>query len=550
MIHGAAAKVRQFDAWTNAITALGVAGKDAQTATAFEREREISREQLMALYEQEWLFARCIDAVPEYGTQKWIRVGARSETGSIVRPKWSTAILDKLEKLKARERFEHAWKMDRLEGGSYIVIGTNNSTDSLEAPLTPESVKTVDFLNVISRYDVNPYSTQIERNPTKPNFLMPEIYTLAGTAQKIHSSRIIRFDGLKKPSTAAEFNEYGISISSRIFDAVRKFGDAFGYFSGSFRKMVMGILQMKGLANMMAADEESEALLMKRLSAMALAASAFNMTLLDEDEVYQNASIDFTGAGAAILRVMDLVAGAAETPLSILFGQAPTGLSTDDESGRRAFYSMVARQQGSKLRAPLRWLVELIMNSDDVTLGGDTGDLSWFLEFVPLDEPTSKERAEIERNEAETDSIRVREGILTEIEARSRIAKDPQSPYDLDEGFEPQPTPGLEDPELEPADDPNIESGDKPGVGEDVQSKIPNGEQMKQQREIIGDVAAGRISRESGIAFLVFNFGMDGKTAAAMLGPEGFEPRKPEPSPMPGQQPGAQVPPPKPKPAE
>lgn len=520
-----------LDAWTNAVTSLGISGKDAGLETHFELNTQQQRAELNALYEQEWLFARCIDAVPEYGTQKWIRLGARSPDGIMMQPKWTNVVADKLERLAARDRFEHAWKMDRLDGGSYVIIGTNGGEDDLESELTPENCTSVDFLNVVSRFDINPFSESIARDPTKANYLQPEIYTLAG-ASRIHSSRVLRFDGIKRPTTASEFTEAGISISSRVYDSVRKFGEAFGYFAGSFKSMVQGILQMKGLASMLASDEASLGLLIRRLSAMAVAASGFNKILLDQDETYQNAEIDFTGAGVAILRVMDLVAGASETPLSILFGQSPSGMSTDDESGRRAFYSMVARQQGSKLRAPLRWIVELVMNSEDLGEPLEKGT-SIVLDFVPLDEPTAKERSEINRTDAEADTLLVREAVITEKEARSRISKDPQSPYDLDEEFEPMPAPGM-DPTLDPSLDPsvppsNVEDQNKPGVAQDVQSTLPNGAQLAAQQAMIVAVAAGELSRESGIAFLTINFGLAASQANALLGPVGFKPIKPEP---------------------
>lgn len=545
-----ASQAEVLDAWTNAVTALGVAGKDAQISTRFEKDDEKLRGEVLAMYEQDWLFARAIDAVPEYGTQKWIRIGARSPEGKVMRPRWGSVISDGLERLKARDRFEHAWKMDRLDGGSYMIIGTNGGKDKLEEELTVSNVKSVDFLNVVSRYDVNPFANSIVRDPTKFNYLKPEIYSLAGSTIKVHASRVLRFDGIRRPSTASEFVEAGISITSRIYDAVRKFGEAFGYFSGSFKQMVQGILRMKGLANMMAADEDATNLLVKRLAAMALAASAFNKILLDEDESYENAEIDFTGAGQAILRVMDLVAGASETPLSILFGQAPTGMSTDDESGRRAFYSMVARQQGAKLRAPLRWLVELLMKTEK--LGEDYDpDTIVTLDFVPLDEPTAKERAEINKTDADADSELVREGIVTEKEARTRISKDPQSPYDLDEDFEPTIDPNL-DPTLDPNTDPtsHLNDGNKPGVAQDIQATLPNGTQLNAQWTVIKDVAQGLAPRESGASFMTINFGLSPQQANALLGPVGFEPKAPPPSPFnPGggpPQPGEKQPPPVP----
>lgn len=66
-------------------------------------------------------------------------------------------------------------------------------------------------------------------------------------------------------------------------------------------------------------------------------------------------------------------------------------------------------------------------------------------------------------------------------------------------------------------------------VGEDVQKQALNGTQITSMVEIVRMAAAGEISRESAQAALEVSFQLTPEDAIKLLGPEDFEPVKPEP---------------------
>jgi hypothetical protein len=49
--------------------------------------------------------------------------------------------------------------------------------------------------------------------------------------------------------------------------------------------------------------------------------------------------------------------------------------------------------------------------------------------FVPLSDLTPKEKAEVEKIEAETDEIRINSSVLDPAEVRKRVANEPDTPY-------------------------------------------------------------------------------------------------------------------------
>jgi hypothetical protein len=49
--------------------------------------------------------------------------------------------------------------------------------------------------------------------------------------------------------------------------------------------------------------------------------------------------------------------------------------------------------------------------------------------FVPLSDLTPKEKAEVDKIEAETDEIRINSSVLDPVEVRKRVANAPDTPY-------------------------------------------------------------------------------------------------------------------------
>lgn len=156
---------------------------------------------------------------------------------------------------------------------------------------------------------------------------------------------------------------------------------------------------------------------------------------------------------------MDELAAVSEIPLSKLFGQAPTGLSTDDASGERNFNDTIATKQRRILRPVLERMIEFLIAAKRVpTVPMD----KWSLEFKPLSEPTEQDKATTDKTKAETDTLLVSQGIISETEARSRWKSDPSTPYTLESEEAPikEPDPADiallrdPDPEADPEADP------------------------------------------------------------------------------------------------
>lgn len=527
------------DGWKNIATSIGVQEKDARLKSQFNFRDARARGEIEALYEQSGLFPLIVDRVPEHATRRWINVtGAQDNEGKPDKD-FGRTLIEALEEVDAQGACFELMRLDRLYGGAAIINGADDG-QTPDKPLDLKRVRKVHHLNVLSRWEIWP--GEINRDVTSPNFRQPEYYTFTGASilsevmraplgSRIHHSRVIR---LRRHRIASELSMHGIEgwdlpIIERVYDAVRQYGMLLDYIEAMFQDLVQGVFKMKGLADAFSADQGDEVVL-KRLQTIAFARSLLNMIALDEDETYERRGQVPTGLSELVIRVMDYLAAVAEMPLSILFGQPPTGLSTDDESGRTAFYDSIANKQNRLLRPVINRIADAVIAAKEGPLKGKA-PAQWSFEFRPLKEPTEAEDAERRGKEAETEERLILNNILTATEVRSKYVNDPRSPYQIDsstDDAEDELGGGKIDPDnpelakmLRGADPSAAPTGAVGAGAEDVQKTALNGAQVTSASEIVAQVARKELPRDSGVAQLMVFFNITAQDADRVMGSVG-----------------------------
>lgn len=425
------------DGWMNLLTGMGVENKDHRLSTSYQARTEMPMAQIDALYEQDAIFARVIDTMPDDGTRRWIKVLPKGDDAENAQSLGSD-VISWLDELEARTKLCDLWTQGDLYGGALIVVGVDDGLP-IDQPLNIDSVKAVKSLTVLTRHDVGVVGYDMNR--LSPTYGARSVFTLAG-GERIHSSRCFVYTGrVGSTRRLIERQGWGPSKVERVFESLRRYGSIWAYVEAMFKDTTQGVLGIKGLNDLLLAKEDNRILI--RLQALAKSASAYRAIVIDQDEEkYERREASFSGIDHPILRAMDDFAAASEMPLSKLFGQAPTGLSTDDQSGMRNYYDLVASRQRRILRAPLERLIEMGMAAGVIPR---VEKKNWQLDFEPLEEPNEKSEAETDKLRAETDSARILDNVITPTEARSRLANDPSCPYVLDGEEAPQPEPSAQD---------------------------------------------------------------------------------------------------------
>jgi phage-related protein (TIGR01555 family) len=417
---------RIFDGWKNLVTGLGVEGKDHRLAAEITSRGRTNWAAMEALYAEDGIFSRIVDTPPDYGTKRWIEIKAQGdETDPESVADFGKDVISQLDVLGMREHVFEWWKQGRIYGGAAMIFGVNDG-QTPDQPLDVARIKSFDFVHVLSCQDVTIARYDIEA--FSPRYGEPEILSIGG--KNVHASRCALYFGVAA-SRRDRINKqgWGGSEMERVLETHRRISTLWGYIEGMYKDAIQGVMSIKGL-NELLASEDGTSLARSRLSMVAQGASVYNAILMDADgEKYERRQISFSGLDTPILRAMDELSAVSEIPLSKLFGQAPSGLSTDDASGDRTFNDGIATKQRRILRPVLERTIEYLIAAKRVP---NVSIDNWNLEFKPLSEPTEQERATTDKTKAETDVALVSQGIISETEARSRWKSDPASPYILE----------------------------------------------------------------------------------------------------------------------
>jgi hypothetical protein len=124
---------------------------------------------------------------------------------------------------------------------------------------------------------------------------------------------------------------------------------------------------------------------------------------------YEKKSNNFSNLDKIIQQFMIDVSGAADIPMTRLFGQSAAGLSATGDNDVRNYYDMVSAKQESELRPQLEYLYEVLVRSE---LGHMPDDFRF--DFNPLWQLSDKEQADVEKTRAERDQIYVGLGVVAE----------------------------------------------------------------------------------------------------------------------------------------
>lgn len=455
--HDAAAELQsRLDGWTNVFTGLGVDGKDHREGARYKGGRIIEHTEYDRMYETDPVFARIVDTLPMDATRKWIKILTptdEDEDGRGVDEGVGQSVIEKLEELGAQSKFAELFHLARLDGGGAMILGADDG-QSPEEPLDPNRITNVAWLAVVSALEIFPRG-EINNDPSAPNFRLPEFWTFTGQGRtlapeartpltigdsdRIHWTRVIPVIGIKigggtlrRSGSQKNFSEvWGVPIVQRVKDDLRQYNNVYQWVEASLKDMTHQTVGIKDLAGLLMSDQGSEFIL-SRLKLLQFSQSTLNMSVHDsEQEVVTRTSAAISGIAPIIASFQDKLAAASELPLTKLFGHAPSGLSTDDQSGTRNYNASVANAQENKLRDPIRRVIDAILHSKEGPTDGQIPE-NWSFIFNPLDEPTEQENAARAKTEAETDKILIDAKILRPSEARSRIANDPESIYSLE----------------------------------------------------------------------------------------------------------------------
>lgn len=270
---------------------------------------------------------------------------------------------------------------------------------------------------------------------TSPKYRQPETYRLqslaagyaSSTGSIIHESRLAIFPG-KRVSVEQQPNQpwgWGDSKLTPVRDVIMNFGLSWGSAAAVLRNFSERIIRVKDLIKIRQNKGGDAA-----LDAMVRRSNRYRSSLrgqLFDDSVTVETLIDsIAGMPDLLLQQAQVVAAAAEEPMTRLFGMSPAGMNATGEHDMKSWIARVVLEQTYKYTTPIEWLLRLIMLSTDGPTGGDEPDV-WSIEWKPLENQNEKEVAETRKIVAETDEKYVDMGLPPERVLEDRFGSDKYS---------------------------------------------------------------------------------------------------------------------------
>lgn len=322
--------------------------------------------------------------------------------------------------LDVAARFQEAGYMGRMLGRSALLMVPYDTTIDLSQPRPPGDMGIVNLL-CVSGDEITPVA--YEGDPRNKRYGRASNYQIApgnsatlasewgeqAKLQNVHWSWLLMFEGNMVPShMRALLDDSEDSVLQSVWQVLRRFLQTEQALATIVTKFETATISISGLQSALAARDGTE-LIQRRMGLFTQSLSLLNAALIDADagEKYERKFAQVAGLEAIWDRMAHSVAKAAGIPMTQLFGMSPSGLGTDDKSGRANWRKRVAAYRLTFLAPNLQALASAC---------GVDGVL---VEFPPLDEVTPEELAVMDESFARLATQAIGAGWLTVEEVRT-----------------------------------------------------------------------------------------------------------------------------------
>jgi len=395
---------------------------------------------VLALYAQRPEYRKIADVPATEMTRRWIKITSIDQDAD--KTDRIQAIEAGLVKFKVRDAFRDAVRYDGLMGRGHLYIDLGAQGDERAKPIgngsdaaTLQKVKrgSLKGIRSVDPLWVYPQSYNTS-DPLAPDWYEPQSWYVMGGS--VHASRLLTivarevpdilksaysFGGLSLTQMAQPYVDNWIRTRQSVSDIVHA-------FTVWVLKTDMKVKLQGGSSSALFGDTglgNNGDGLDGRLMMFNQTRDNRGIMALDKDsEDFVNVTANLGTLDKLQAQAFEQVAMVASQPLVKYAGLQPAGLNASSDGEIRVYYDTIHAAQEDHLRDPLQTVIDIIQLSEC----GDI-DPSIRFGFEPLWAMSERERAEVEKLEAETDQIRLDTGVLWQGEVRSNVASDPDSRY-------------------------------------------------------------------------------------------------------------------------
>lgn len=377
--------------------------------------------QLCSMIAQQWLINKACSMPGKDAIRNGFDITV--EDDSTVDPKMIKELRKLDKKMNLTKNLVQFERMKRVFGIRHAIFVVESSDpDYYAKPFNPKGVAKGSYKGIsqVDPYWIAPLlDDDSGRDPASMDFYEPTWWKING--KLYHKSHLVIARGdevtdLLKPT----YQFGGISTVQQIFERVyaaeRTANEA------PLLAMTKRLITLHCDLDMAAADPAGfEA----RLELARAYRDNYGTRVLGLEETIEQYDTALADLDATIMTQYQLVAAAARVPITKLMGTVPKGFNSTGEYDESNYHEELETIQTHDLTPLVNRHHMLCILSEVSPAAPFEVDITW----KPLDAVSAKERAEINKSNAETDTQLVAAGAIDGIEVRDRLVKDPDSGY-------------------------------------------------------------------------------------------------------------------------
>jgi uncharacterized protein len=372
--------------------------------------------QLEWMYRGSWIVRKIVDVVADDMTRAKIQVTSDEDPSELAK-------LDQFwTHTRIWQRLNQTVKWARLYGGCIAVLMIDGQ--KMDTPLQLDSIGKGQFkgLLVLDRWMVNPDYSELVTD-LGVDFGTPVFYNSVADAtliknMKIHHSRCIRIEGIELPyfQKIAE-NGWGLSVIEPMFDRLIAYDSTTTGAAQLVYKAHLRTYYVENLRGIIADGGQSYQALLQQVNMIRLMQTNEGMSLFDSTDRFEAHQYSFAGLAEMLVQFGQQLGGAADIPLTRIFGQAPSGLNSTGEGDEKNYENMINAQQEARLRPGIDLLRSVTYRS---RLGKAPPDGETY-KFAPISQLSEQEKAQVATTIVGAASAAFQDQILTRAAAMKEV---------------------------------------------------------------------------------------------------------------------------------
>lgn len=403
--HSNGQAIASNDGLKNVISGMGTE-RDRRTHSQFAYGSVNDIAELEAAYATNWIARQVIDAPVDDATREW-RVFSIDEAAEIRKAE---------NAMNLQGVTQEAFKWSGLYGGAGVLLITDQP---FETPLDHKRIKkgSLKRLLVLDRMLITGQDFNVS-DPMSANYLLPNYYLVNGGQQFIHHSHFVRAPGAKLPLRLRMINQgWDDSQLRRCMEDIKDAVSAKSGVASLIQEANVDIITKDGMSDILSSGDMDQSVA-NRYTMFGMMKSMFRLGLLDGTEKYDRHAASFGGLGEILSTLMEWVSGAAEIPMTRLFGVQSKGMGDSGKGDMNNYYNAIRGKQESDYRQFLEEIDKVLIPS---ALGSMPDDCEF--DWNPLSQPSDTELAQQQLAFAQSDDIRLAQGVVRRSQVARKLAE-------------------------------------------------------------------------------------------------------------------------------